>query len=203
MATFPSEESKIFILGQEMSAGLKANSDIYPAPPVTALALDEALTAYVAKRDAASAAQAAAERATAAKQENLQALADKIRTNLRYAEMAVDFDDARLKTIGWGGRKGKTSLAPPGRVVDLADAGQGEGWIELRWEKPADGGKVAAYKILCRERSGNGEWKSEDTAISTEIRLAGQPRGKELEYCVVAINKAGEGPGSNVVMAVL
>nr|VFK01551.1 MAG: hypothetical protein BECKLFY1418A_GA0070994_11512 [Candidatus Kentron sp. LFY] len=39
-------------------------------------------------------------------------------------------------------------------------------------------------------------------AFSTEITLTGQPRGKELEYGVVAANKAGEGPVNNTVMAV-
>ena len=60
-----------------------------------------------------------------------------------------------------------------------------------------------AYKVLYRERLGDGEWKSANTATSTEITLAGQPRGKELEYCVKATNKAGEGPISNAMMAVL
>jgi len=81
-------------------------------------------------------------------------------------------------------------------------AEQGGDWIKLRWKKPADGGKVAAYKVLCRERAA-GEWKSQDTAVSTEFTLRGQPKGKELEYCVMAVNKVGEAPISNVVMAVL
>nr|VFJ68847.1 MAG: Fibronectin type III domain-containing protein [Candidatus Kentron sp. FW] len=203
MATFPKEEGNLFTLGQKMSSGLKANSDIYPAPPVNALDLDAALDAYVAKRDAAFAAQATAAQATDEKQTVLQALADKIKTNIRYAEQAVGFDDAKLKTIGWGGRKEATPLTAPGRALNLVDAGQGEGWIKLKWKKPVDGGKVGAYKVLCREKIPGNEWKSQDTAMSTEITVTGQPRGKELEYCVVAVNKAGEGPESNPVMAVL
>nr|VFJ68443.1 MAG: hypothetical protein BECKFW1821B_GA0114236_11445 [Candidatus Kentron sp. FW] len=62
---------------------------------------------------------------------------------------------------------------------------------------------AGAYKVLAREKIPGNEWKSQDTAMSTEITLTGQPRGKELEYCVVAMNKAGEGPESNPVMAVL
>jgi hypothetical protein len=30
-----------------------------------------------------------------------------------------------------------------------------------------------------------------------------QPRGKELECCIVAVNKAGDGEPSNTVMVVL
>nr|VFK51211.1 MAG: Fibronectin type III domain-containing protein [Candidatus Kentron sp. TUN]VFK57471.1 MAG: Fibronectin type III domain-containing protein [Candidatus Kentron sp. TUN] len=203
MATFPLEEHKIFVLGQEMSGGLKANSDIYPAPPVNTVDLDEILTTYTAKRDAAVAAQAAAARAITAKQEILQTLADNIKLNLRYAEQAVNFDNDKLKTIGWGGRKEKTPLAPPGRVVDFADTEQGEDWIKFRWNKPEHGGKPAAYEVMCRERGGSWGWKTQSAAADTEVTLTGQPRGKDLEFCVVAINKAGKGPVSNIVIAVL
>ena len=35
------------------------------------------------------------------------------------------------------------------------------------------------------------------------IQESFQPRGKELEYRIVAVNKAGEGEPSNTVMVVL
>jgi len=204
---FPGEEDKILHLGQTMSSGLKANSDIYPTPPINTLVLDESVTRYLAERDAAVAAQAAAALATTAKQEALQALMDNIKANLRYAETTVDFDDDKLKIIGWGGRREKTPMTAPGRPLNLISTEQGEGRIKLQWKKPSDGGKVAAYEILCRERApgtdGNGEWDNEGTSISTQHTLTGQPRGKELEYGVVAMNKVGEGPMSNIVTAVL
>nr|VFJ93364.1 MAG: hypothetical protein BECKH772A_GA0070896_100563 [Candidatus Kentron sp. H]VFJ94088.1 MAG: hypothetical protein BECKH772B_GA0070898_100554 [Candidatus Kentron sp. H]VFK02284.1 MAG: hypothetical protein BECKH772C_GA0070978_1008611 [Candidatus Kentron sp. H] len=117
---FPTEEEKIVTLGQKMSGGFQANSDIHPAPPINTLELDEALTAYAARRD-----EAVAARAITAKQETLQMLADKIKTNLRYAEMAVNFDDDKLQAIGWGGRREKTPLAPPGQAPNLVAAEQG------------------------------------------------------------------------------
>jgi hypothetical protein len=40
-------------------------------------------------------------------------------------------------------------------------------------------------------------------AIETEVTLNNQKRGKELEYCVIAVNKAGEGEPGNTVTAVL
>ena len=33
--------------------------------------------------------------------------------------------------------------------------------------------------------------------------LVEQPKGKELEYCIIAVNKAGEGEASNTAMVVL
>jgi len=41
------------------------------------------------------------------------------------------------------------------------------------------------------------------TAIETESTLVEQPKGKELECRVIAVNKSGEGSPSNTVMAVL
>nr|VFJ96760.1 MAG: hypothetical protein BECKH772A_GA0070896_1010911 [Candidatus Kentron sp. H]VFJ97368.1 MAG: hypothetical protein BECKH772B_GA0070898_1011013 [Candidatus Kentron sp. H]VFK02696.1 MAG: hypothetical protein BECKH772C_GA0070978_1009913 [Candidatus Kentron sp. H] len=78
MATYPTEEGKVLILAQEMSTGLKNNSNIYPAPPVNPLDLDDALAAYVSARDAVTAAYSAAEQATATKHAALEALNDKI-----------------------------------------------------------------------------------------------------------------------------
>ncbi|VFM95356.1 MAG: hypothetical protein BECKG1743D_GA0114223_100891 [Candidatus Kentron sp. G] len=74
IGTFPLEESKIFTLGQAMSGGFKANTGIYPAPPVDTTTLDDALANYVALRDAAIAAQSAAEQATAASRRGFRPL---------------------------------------------------------------------------------------------------------------------------------
>ena len=41
------------------------------------------------------------------------------------------------------------------------------------------------------------------TAIETEATLVDQPKGAELEYRVIAINKTAEGQASNTVMVVL
>ena len=116
-----------------------------------------------------------------------------MKADLRYAENTVDFDDHRLKLIGWGGRKAKTSLEAPR---------QDEGWIFLDWKEPMDGGKVAAYKVQRRERP-SGPWSEAGMAIESEITLSSQERGKEWEYRVIAVNKAGEGQPGNTVMAAL
>ena len=161
-----------------------------------------ARSTYITAKNAAVAAMAAAEQATADKDEVLQALTDKMRADLRYAENTVDFDDEKLKLLGWGGRKAKTSLEAPGQVRVLEAPRQGEGWIFLDWKEPSDGGKVAAYKVERRECPA-GPWLDASMSIESEVTFSGQERGKELEYRVIAVNKAGEGEPSNTVMAVL
>jgi len=125
-----------------------------------------------------------------------------MRKDLRYAENTVDFDDDKLKLIGWAGRKAPSHLTPPGQTRLLEVPRQGEGWVVLDWKAPAEGGKPAAYRVLRRQRP-DGPWEDAATAVTTEATLVEQPRGVELEYRVVALNKAGEGPPSNTVMVVL
>ena len=77
-----------------------------------------------------------------------------------------------------------------------------EGWGFLGWTELVEGGADAAYKTQRRERP-EGAWSDVGMAIESEITLTNQERGKEWEYRVLAVNKAGEGQPSNTVMAVL
>nr|VFJ88246.1 MAG: Fibronectin type III domain [Candidatus Kentron sp. H]VFJ90268.1 MAG: Fibronectin type III domain [Candidatus Kentron sp. H]VFJ96621.1 MAG: Fibronectin type III domain [Candidatus Kentron sp. H] len=95
-------------------------------------------------------------------------------------------------------------LAPLDRAQNLTGVREAAGQVRLQWEKPVEGGKVAAYQIMCRERAVGGEWDNEGTAMETEkMILAGQPQGVEMEYGVMAMNRAGEGPISNTVVVLL
>ncbi|MBN1555975.1 MAG: fibronectin type III domain-containing protein [Phycisphaerae bacterium] len=185
-----------------MVSGFAANPGVYPAPPVSPAELLTMLETCMAAHNACVAAQAAAEQATADKNEVFGNLVDAMKSDLRYAENTVDYDDEKLKLIGWAGRHKPTPLAAPGQCRLLEIAKQGEGWLMLDWKAPADGGKPAAYEIQRRERTG-GTWQSVATALTTEVNLVDQPRGKELEYQTIAVNKAGAGEPSNTVMLVL
>ncbi len=128
-----------------------------------------------------------------------------MKADIRYAENTVDFDDDKLKLIGWAGKKAKTPLAPPGQTRLLEAPKQGNGWVFLDWKAPADGGKPKAYKVQRRVVGAepvSDRWKDVATAILSEITLVDQPEKTELEYRVIAVNKAGEGPESNTVMVV-
>jgi len=202
MAQFPVRENDVVGLAQTLSAGLKTNELVYPTPPVLPDALDDAIAVYVDARDVAVAAQAQAEQHVQEKEAALVDLIEKMKSDLRYAENTVNFDDDKLKLLGWAGRKAKTPLQAPGQARSLEAPREGEGWLFLDWKEPADGGKVAAYKIQRRQRP-DGPWSDVGMAIESEITLTNQERGKEWEYRVIAINKAGEGDPSNTVMAVL
>ncbi len=63
-------------------------------------------------------------------------------------------------------------------------------------------GNVAAFRAERRRRE-KGPWRDVSVAVETEILLSGQERGVQLEYHVIAVNKASEGKASNIVTVVL
>ena len=176
--------------------------------PVSWHTLSVNKNAFRTKRDDSIAANAAAEQAVADKDAALANLTELMKTDLRYAENTVDFDDAKLKLLGWSAKAAPTELKAPGQTLALEVPAQGEASLTLSWNAPIDGGRVSAYKVQRRERSAESgavddRWTDIGTAIETELTLAGQPKGVELQYRIIAINKAGDGPASNTVMAVL
>ncbi|MBA7506223.1 hypothetical protein ES706_04904 [subsurface metagenome] len=205
MARFPITEADVLALAQAMVSGLtgaEGSPNVYPSPPVAPAELTALISAYTTAKNAAIAAQAAAEQATADKDDALEDLVDAMKSDIRYAENTVDFDDDKLKLIGWAGRKAAAPLAVPGQGRLLEAPRQGEGWVFLDWKKPTVGGSVSAYKVMRRERPA-GLWAETATAVISEATLVEQPRGKELEYRIIAVNKAGDGEPSNTAMVVL
>jgi len=202
MARFPLREDDIKSLAQNIVTGLTDNPAIYPSPPVAPADLQAVLNSFITLCDEAVAARAAAEQVTQTKDAGLDELTEAMKADLRYAENTVDNDNAKLALLGWGGTAAPTALQPPGQARLLEAPNQGEGWVFLDWKKPTDGGAVASYKIERRERP-EGPWGIASMAIESEATLHNQERGKEWEYRVIAVNKAGEGMPSNTVAAVL
>jgi len=202
MARFPDREAEIKALAQNIVTGLTASAADFPTPPVASVALQALLDSFITLCDEQVAAQAAAEQVTATKVAGLEELVIAMRADLRYAEDAVNYDDAKLTALGWGGKAAPTALEVPGQARALEAPQQGEGWVFLDWKKPVDGGAVAAYKIERRERPA-GPWTLVSMAIESEATLNNQERGKDWEYRVIATNKAGDGVPSNTVAVVL
>ena len=202
MPRFPKREPEIIALAERLKNGLQQNPAVFPAPPVIWPLLNVKRNLYYSARNTLLAAHAAAEQSIADKDAALVELTDALKSDIRYAENTVNFDDDKLKLIGWSGKDTPTALAPPGEVRQLEAPKQGDGWVFLDWKQPVDGGKVGAYKVQRRQRP-EGAWQDVATAIETESTLVDQPKGKELEYRIIAINKSGEGSPSNTVMVVL
>jgi hypothetical protein len=202
MAQFPRTEPEIAVLVESMLSGLANHVDIYPAPPVVLATLSNLRDAYTEARQNALQATALAQQATVTKDTALDALIAAMKTDIRYAENTVAFDDEKLRFIGWSGRKVASATEPPGQARLLEAPRQGEGWVFLDWKAPTEGGKPTAYRVQRRERP-SGPWTDVATAIDSEANLIDQPRAKEFEFRVLAINKAGEGEASNTVVVVL
>ena len=94
-------------------------------------------------------AQATAEQTITARDEVVEELVEAMKADLRYAENAVDFDDDKLKLIGWAGRKATTALQPPGQARLLEAPRHGEGWVFLDWRAPQ---LMVASPVLIRSR---------------------------------------------------
>nr|VFK37604.1 MAG: Fibronectin type III domain-containing protein [Candidatus Kentron sp. SD]VFK41284.1 MAG: Fibronectin type III domain-containing protein [Candidatus Kentron sp. SD] len=168
------------------------------SPPAPAEEINESLAECQSALDAVVAAKAALKEAVATKDGKFETLEVRMKKDFRYAEDAVDKDDAKLARIGWSGRHAPTPLAVPGQARSLHLTAQGGDWLEMDWKKPAGGGRVATYRIQ-RQEAGSGPWTLVEIAMETEARIADQARGSRLEYCVVAANKTGEGEMSNTV----
>ncbi len=202
MAQFPSSESDVATLADEMIAGLTEHTDIYPEPPVTVANMVSIRDAYAGARSGVLDARAAAQQATNSKDSLLSHLARLMKKNIRYAETTVGAGSEQLGLIGWGPRRTPTPLPPAGQARELAATYQGEQTVDLEWKAPVTGGKPSAYRVTRRERPA-GPWLDVATALTTRIQLTDQERGKEFEYRVIAANKSGEGEPSNTVVVVL
>jgi len=202
MARFPKKEAEIAALADRLWRGLWSNRPIYPNPPVHPISLRFKAMIYRHYRENSIAKQAAVKQATTAKDEALEELGEAMKADIRYAENAVDFDDDKLKLIGWAGKKTRTPLSTSGQARLLEAPKQGAGWVFLDWKAPAEGGRPKAYKVQRRLHTG-GSWQDVATAILTEATLVDQPEKTELEYRVIAVNKSGGSKPSNTVIAVL
>jgi len=119
-----------------------------------------------------------------------------------YAESTSRNDNGKLQLLGWGAPRSRTITGIPGQVRTLEVIREGKDWVFLDWKEPVDGGQVAAYKIQRRKRD-SGDWVDVGIAVESEVTLNGQETGVEFEFQVIAVNKAGEGPASNIVRAML
>ena len=211
MARFPLAQADVLQFAEAIVAGLTASPAVYPSPPVAAADLAAQLAACRAAVDQVVAARAAYEQAVKAKDASLASLAAKMRKDLRYAENTVDFDDDKLKLLGWAAKRSAKAQRPPGQPLALKSVDEGAGTLLIEWKRPArnSGGPVRTYIIETRELAIGQtpaqwtEWRQAAIALDTTAQLKDQPRAAQLEYRVKAINKAGQSEPSNTIAVVL
>ena len=201
MARFPVRESDLIVLAHQMIAGFNNNPAVFPHLPIPVEQLQTLLDGFLADVDAANRADSQAADAHTQKDGSQQSLKDAMTTALRYAEITAANPD-QLGLIGWSGPRPAASLQAPGQPRVLEAGRQGAGWVFLDWKEPTDGGKVAAYHIQRRELP-DGPWQTVGLAVVSEAMVSNQPVGKTLEYRVYGVNKAGDGPVSNLAEVVL
>jgi len=198
MARFPATEPDIAALAVVMIQGLRDSPEQFPTPPVPPDALQANLDEYNGAKTAAVAAESAARDRVAAKNEALDQLADNMRLDLTYAEVAAKDAPEQLGKIGWGPRRDPRKPELPGVVRDLGVKSSGADWFVLDWKPPNNGGTPAAYHVERRRRDG-GEWEQVAHAIASEELLTEQEAGIEWEFRVYAENRAGVGEPSTVL----
>jgi len=202
MAQFPKDQMGIIELAEAIIQGLTAYASLFPNPPVSPAQLTTEMLLTISAHDDAVVKAAETEQATTLKNERLGTLSHSMRTVLRYCEVTVDYDDDKLKLLGWAGRAEPTPLEKPGPCTGLKATAEGDGWIALAWTPPETGGKVADYRVM-RRKHGAFAWSVVEVAYDPEARLEDQEQGKTWDYCVIASNKAGQSGESNVLTAVL
>lgn len=202
MVTFPDTETNIAALAEQMIDDLNARSEDYPTPVIPIPELKDSLNQYKYAQTRVITAQTQAQQAIAEKQQALQDLIDKMKTNLRYAESVSKRREDKLKLLSWSRLFPKTPLEVPGIIRDLEIMITEPCTAVIHWQKPIKGGKVSAYKVQ-RFEEYQGIWTTVAIETDTEALLLYQQVGKPLIYRVMAINSAGEGTPSNPVEVVL
>jgi len=207
MATFPTRESDVLALANAMLDGYAANPADFPnADGLTLITLRED---YKSARFLQICVMAMAKMATEVKDEKLEALADLMQVQLAQSEVDTAGNPEKLGLLGWGPEAPAQPSRPPGQPRALEAVDEGPGTIVLDWKPPAPGavGPVSTYVVERREQpvggGAFGDWQQVGASLSTEAHLTNQPRNQQLEYRVIAVNRAGEGTPSNTVMAVL
>jgi Fibronectin type III domain len=206
MATFPRTEAEEIQLAQDVSAGIRAHPDIFVNPPVSPDDMDKQIAQFKVDHDASVISGGKAKQGITAKNASLQTVVQSAKDNIKYAETITHDDAGKLQLIGWNARKARaprTDSVPPDQVDVLAIVSQDKGTISLSWDAPPAGGLIAGYKIERQKADGTGAWQLVGTTTETTITLSGQDQGIAFIYQVIAFNKSGDAPPSNIVKATL
>lgn len=201
MPKFPKTEAEIIALAQQIENGLNTNTNL-SGSPVTKTDFSALLAAFLSKRDQILVKEASLGEDYDEKEDLQDDLTASMKRVIDYVDLTSNGDPSELATVGWSVSSGIAAKEKPGQPRSLEIISQTDGNIFLDWKNPGDGGRVASYRVERRERPA-GAWEACGATSATELLLLNQPRGKELEYRVVAFNSNGDSTPSNTVAAVL
>ena len=201
MPTLPRTEAEFIALTQRVCDGLTTMAQDFPNPPVAVADIQALVAKYGTVLSAVTQAEMDSQAQHTAKAGVLKQIEDGVKSNLKWAEVTARKTPEKLTGLGWGPRRSKTPLQAPGEITKLTIVNEADTWLLLSWQSPADGGLPSAYRI--QRQQGTGPWENAETATATQLVMSNQPRGVQLSYRVIAVNKAGESQPSGVVQAVL
>ncbi len=207
MPKFPGREADAVMLAHSMISGYTINPTVFPNADL--IGLQAALDAYADAKTDQNDKRAQAQLATEIKDDALEALEENMKTQLKQSEVDTATDSEQLELIGWGPKAPAQPSDPPGQPRNLDPTVQGPGTLFLDWKNPASGsgGTVRTYVIERRDQPEGGgafgDWAQVGLALETDTQLYSQPRGIQLEYRVLAVNKGGNSVPSNTAAVVL
>lgn len=95
-----------------------------------------------------------------------------------------------------GERMSRPAKTAPGQVPRITVPDKGRGWVVLEWERPQEGGEVAAYRIRRRKAGTEDDWRMIAMTLEESAALHHLDPPGEWQYQVIAVNRAGEGKPS-------
>ena len=200
MPKMPRTEAGRIALAQQIQNGLNTNPNL-AASPVDKTAFAAIFNAFTAKRDEILVKEAQLSLDYDAKEDLEEDLVEAMQRIIDYLSVFTNNNATELASIGWGTASAPVKQ-PPGQPRVLEIIRQLEADLGLDWKNPLDGGRVASYRVERRERP-SGPWETCGATNLSEILLTNQPRGKDLEYRVIAFNSNGDSVPSNSVSATL
>ena len=197
----PEREADVIALAWWTVQWLEQHPELAAGAPFSAAELRARIDAWRAAAASAAEAQTHCRAVHADTDAAARRLKDELAVELRYVEVDVRGRPERLSGLGWGGRPGATDREPPGQARDVAVRALSDGALVLEWRPPRDGGPAAEYRVQRRRLGGAWQWVA--TVVGNEAFLSDQPWRVDFDLRVVAVNKAGAGPPSDVVTVVL
>jgi len=210
MPIFPRTKHEILILAAQVVEGIENNPGDFPNPPFDAALLKQRIGENLSIIERRQQKEAEAMALTVEDDEKNEEVSELTRQFLNQAEALYADNAPKLKELGWNVRAERTYKAP-GTARDLEGERVGPGIVRLDWRAPERSkqtGETSGYRIErqvldLETRNVTEEWGVwQFSTYETEQVLHGQPQRMEVNYRVIANNRTGDGPASDLATVV-